>query len=405
MSRPLAVPDSVKLKYIQQSHSPPAVNTNLQSVEEVRSQFTEELNNLINESTWGKKRTEHPFPYKLWKCLQWTGNDKMKMENLGIGWVNDTEFWIEKQRFCNVIKMQLNTFNFKLRTCKFMQSRQRQNTKTYWKCDGFSQNSTIEDLTKIDMRRSLDDNLPQVTELAIYLPLLDSIGLFTSGAQNLTLKFKSDAILLWADIIRNNTVWAVSSQDFLNAATQKFCDSFTGNSDAFSYDTQQTEFGQYIKLNHMDLFQTARQMINYVLIHPNPNLITLIDFCKFLARFGPEQCILEKIHQLLICSHTFADWFQPQEQVFDQNKMISGCFSNTFANAFVIKRMQGITMHLYNLPNANIRIGFLVDETCKKYLTWHSAFDTFNVTQAPPTQIPYNSNNFLFNDQLPFDNI
>ena len=336
---------------------------------------------MLNERSINQNDVEHSFPYKLWRCLQWAGSDQEKMVNLGAGWLSESKFFIQKNRFCQIFKMQINTFNFKLRTFKFTQYKQRQNLYTFWECEGFTKKSSISDLSYIYFRRRLDSTLPPVSELAIYIPLLYSIQLFTAEQESpqFFMKFKSDSILLWVDIIRNNSIWAVSSAYFLDVATSKFCETFSSN---LTNDSQQTEFIQYIRQNKMDLYQTARQMIHYTLIHDDPALLTLSEFCQFMARFGPEQCVLEKIHQLLCCNQVYQQWFRPKIQSFDLEKPITGSFSNTFSNAFIIK-CNKITYHIYNLPYTNTSAGFLVDETCKKFLTWHSVFESINVAVPP----------------------
>ena len=212
---------------------------------------------------------------------------------------------------------------------------------------------------------------------------MDSIKIFTQQNGE-TSKFKSDAIFLWEDITQLHSVWALNINKFINIAAEKFSHSFTrlGSTDSFSFDAQQTQFIQFLKTNNYDIVETSKKMISFVLHLKNPNIITIMDFAAFFAKFGPEDSLLEKIHQLLCCSKSYNDWFRPQEQHFSP-MFTSGSYSNTFSNCFIIKRTQGATYHIYNLPNVSTRSGFLIDETGKTFLNWHAAFESFGIPHQP----------------------
>ena len=319
------------------------------------------------------------FVTVLWNMLNWVGQDNLRSSNLGLRWISNDEFLMDKNKFVSVTQIPVNSLNFKLRTYKFTQSQKRQGPNTFWRCEHFCMNSTPEDLKKIDQKRQEKDENMNIMPQALYLPLLESVFLYTQKASDVSL-FKCDVIFLWQDIIGQNSIWAVERVEFINAIANRFCKYFIPTyRDASAFDAQQTEFAQYLRVNNLDLMATARQMIAYVLIHEKPNLISLLDFCMFFARFGPEDSVLEKIHQLLCCSKTFGEWFLPGVQKFDPAKLTSGSYSNTFANCFIIKHTKKITLHIYNLTTASTNNGFLTDESGKKYLTWHAVFENLNI--------------------------
>lgn len=352
--------------------------------EEFRASIPAELHEVSKSKDADK--SEQVFPHRLWKILQWVGNDQVKRTNMGCGWMSENEFFIEKSRFCQILEIKLNTLNFKLRSCKFQQSRQRHGNCTYWVCEKFSQKSTIQDLESVDLRRNASDDTPSVVSEALYLPLLSNVRLYSSATDDVQ-RFKMEAILEWQEIV--GSIWATDVREFIVIAAKQFCASYRNNSETFNFNAEQTEIAQYLRSNGLDLLTTAIQMLNYVILTEKPNIITIVDFCLFYARFGPTDCILEKIHQLLCCSKTYEDWFQPSEQKFDRTKSVSGSYSNTFANCFVIKRAQGATYHVYNLPLQSTKTGFLVDETAKKFLTWHAVFESFIIPQQPVVGYSY----------------
>lgn len=373
-------------------------NVELRPADEIRALLPKELVEVPKNKS--KFTTSQGFAYKLWHFLKFAGQDRNMARNIGCGWISHQDFFIDKIRLCEIIQAQINTLNFKLRSCKFNQCRQRHSRLTFWTCENFTTESTLQDLEEIDNRRLTNDDCPSILIQAVYLPLLEHVRLYTTTQIEIT-KSKVESILLWEDIVRNNAIWAIDANEFIELASMKLAHDFIGkpNGDTFAFDASQTEFAQFYKTNNLDLLNTTRLMLKYVLIHENPRLITIKDFCNFFARFGPDECILEKIHQLLCCSQAFDDWFQPDEQKFDQSKSLTGSYSNTFANCFIIKRSQGASYHIYNLPFMNTRSGFLIDETGKKFLTWHAVFESFSV--APQQQMQYQAFTFTDNFENP----
>ena len=358
--------------------------------EEFRSQIPQEL--IETQRFKGKAPPNQGFAYRLWHLLNWAGFDRVRQENLGAGWTYDQEFFLDKQRYAKIVGLQPNTLNFKLRICQFEQSRQRHEKVTFWKCKGFSKQSTLQDLETIDNKRNTNENFNIITPQALYIPLLEHVRIFTQSPAD-TNRFKSDSIFLWDEIV-GSSIWAYPFSKFIDEASKKFCNSYekSNHGEMFAFDAQQTQFSQYLKTYNLDLFDTAKKMLIYVITHKNMYSITMPEFCAFFARFGPEDCVLEKIHQLLCCSKAFNDWFKPGEQLFEPHKPISGSYSNTFANCFIIKRSQGATYHVYNHPTFQTKVGYLLDETGKYFMTWHAVFETFSIAQQAgqfSTYTPY----------------
>lgn len=359
------------------------------------------------------------FATTLWNLLKWAEESDFRKMNLGARWISDEEFLIDKKRFCSVTNTPLNTLNCKLRTYQFVQSQRRQDSFTFYKCDLFHRSSLPEELQQIDLRKNLNEENQVFMPQAMFLPLLVNVRLHTTKPSEISY-FKSDSIYLWHEIVGRESIWSVSRSEFINSAAERFCRSFNVFSDTSiqttvstvstvfnmdldslnGFNAQQTEFVQYITANGLDINSTARQMIAYVIPADSKasDIITLRDFCMFFARFGPEDFILEKIHQLLCCSKSYNDWFQPGEQVFDSSKSMSGSYSNTFANCFIIKRAQKLTYHIYNLINASTRSVFLLDETGKKFHTWHAVCECLNVLVQQPISYGavYDQNDFAY---------
>jgi hypothetical protein len=335
------------------------------------------------------KVREHPergLAYYLWHILQWAGDDRSRQDNVGCGWRTENEFFLDKVRFCDLFQIRINTLNFKLRRLGgFRQTDVKKGTRTFWTCAGFSPNATAGVLEEIDRHRNVDRNAQRVTLLALFLPTLEDIRLFTSLPHEVA-RFRTEALTIWTDLVGEG-IWAIPFDEFVGKAVDHFCQSLSGSLGGLT-EVERTEFSEYLLANRLDLRLTAYSMIAHVMTHDNPRLLQITDFHKFLARFGPEDCVLEKIHQLLCCSQAFGGWFQPGEQQFDQTKQMTGSYSNTYANCFVIRRAQGHTYHIYNLANASTTTSYLQDEVGKKFLTWHNVFESFTAVVQPQPFYP-----------------
>jgi hypothetical protein len=325
---------------------------------------------------------EHGFAWSLWHLLTWAAEQSpFRESNLGCGWVSPTEFWLDKQRFSQVVKLPLNTLNFKLRQGKFEVQPQRKGSISHWTHPKFTQRSTEADLEAIDRIRTTDDTYQAFMLKALYIPCLDEVRLFVPPSPHDVSRFKSESVHSWVDLVGVKSIWAVSFRDFVSRAAIRFCR-------LLEQQQGPSEFVSFIKEHALNMVETAQTMISYVMTHRVPHIVEIVDFHKFMARFGPDGCVLEKIHQLLCHSQAYGRWFQPDVQKFDASKPVTGSYSNTFANCFVIRRSPGGgTYHVYNLVNAGTQGPFLVDESGKKFLSWQAVLDAF--TPAPQAPFTY----------------
>jgi hypothetical protein len=197
-------------------------------------------------------------------------------------------------------------------------------------------------------------------------------------------RFQVRGITLWSDIVQAN-VWAVSTDEFFAKATARFSESCMSEPSKlrksdYKFDARESDLLSFLKIQGLALEDTVKQMLQFVAVRQNPNAFTLFEFLCFMARFGPEKGILDKIHQLLRCSRGNDMWFTPGEDTFDERKRFSGSYSRTFANCFVLKGPDQMRVHLYNLPEADVKLEYLIDEQGTTFLGWHHAFQSLQPT-------------------------
>ena len=324
------------------------------------------------------------FATQLWNLLNWTQNNVMRMLNTGCGWVTDTEFFLVKNRFTIITNIKSNTLNFKLRQGRFNQTKKQQNQFSFWKSEMFSKYSTQEELISIDKRR-MDDEIVTIADeslCALMSVSLAEIHLNCLDRSEIPAT-KKTVIKLWNSIIGQQGVFAIERNMFLSMLVNHLFSKLLqhnreNDSSKVEMDGSNMDLKQYVLSHKLDLKETIANMVSYVFIHQHPHTITLKDFFSFYAHFGPEDDILEKIHKLLCCSQDFDRWFQPEIQHFNTMKSITGSYSNTCDNCFVLKRNRKWTIHIYNQINTPVFKGYLIDEANKKFLTWHAVLEHMN---------------------------
>jgi hypothetical protein len=198
-------------------------------------------------------------------------------------------------------------------------------------------------------------------------------------------RFQVREIALWSDIVQSN-VWAIAADEFFAGATARFSEPYRPETkheypkSDYKFDARESDLRSFLRHQKLGVDATVNEMLRFVAVHQNPNVFTLSDFLFFMARFGPEKGMLDKIHQLLRCSRGNDLWFTPAEDKFDDKKQFSGSYSRTFANCFVLKGPDQMRVHLYNLPETDVKFDFLIDEQGTKFPGWHHAFQSLRPT-------------------------
>ncbi|KAK8888950.1 hypothetical protein M9Y10_033691 [Tritrichomonas musculus] len=324
-------------------------------------------------------RQNEGFASKLYDILEYAGNDIDKMLGIGCGWISNDEFFLIKKRFCIVTNINLNTLNYKLRQCRFSQSKKHCRSVVILKSENFSKNIDKESLHKID-KRKIDDIVSIGNDQVLLITALDSVHNYAIDKSEIHF-IKKTVVDLWQKILGRSGVFAVNKKVFLTNLVQNLCKDFKSQQNEnqeISINSAPLDFSLYVSSNNLNFNQTVFKMVAYVFYHKKPDIITISDFFNFYSHFGPENDIIEKIHKLLCCSYDFGGWFLPKVQEFDYSKSISGSYSNTCSNCFVLKKARKWTSHIYNLISASSLTGYLIDESDKRFLTWHAVLEHLN---------------------------
>ena len=234
--------------------------------------------------------------------------------------------------------VKLNTLNVNLKTLGFESTRSRTGELTYWKNSSFNQSSSPQDFERIRNSRCKPESLIQLNSKAVYLPLLDSLQLYMMDENSINI-FKKEIIEQWEELIGNKLIFAISLPIFSKALI----------------DALHNEVG----------FITDYYMIQQVLSPRIPNIINILDFAIFLARFGPFNNAPYKIMQYQqILSEIRPDFF-----MFNAPTLTS-YFSMTYHNCFRFQLTPNGEYHCYNLPLVSSSAQYLVDEDGSIFKSW-----------------------------------
>ena len=297
------------------------------------------------------------FSSKLHMLLNYAGNDAAKQEFIGAGWTEGGNFRINKKRLITIMDIKLNTLNVNLKDLKFQQLHSDQAGWTLWCRDGFAPNSTIDDIAEVKSEKfsqkgeKLVTTVPNDEMQQSKLTVLKDISLGKSDPAQTQL-YKKIAISIWDELLDSPVQKsAVSPQEFINASAIRF------------------------RASHQKL-ENAKQILNHVFLYPDQSQLTIMDFAVFLARFGPEETLMQKVGSLLKSSNENGNWLRltvAHDYIPGENDFY-GFFDDVDNNGFVLKKRDGSTIKIYNIVDAPATEPYLIDMNNQKYKSWQDYF-------------------------------
>lgn len=274
------------------------------------------------------------FPYKIWLILDYTDNDE-KFQQTGCKWINDTNFFLDKEKLCHILDCKRNSLNINLKALGFVQVSNK-NGKTIFKNLSMNKDYSKSKFEKIKNSKSKLKHLESFNHKAIYFPLLESLKLFLDDM--LTYSFKRDVIECWEVLTDTCYVFVFPINRFKKVLIKNLGD----NDDIYN-----------------------GSMLIAALDLSNQNYITFFEFAVFLARFGPFKQIYPKLIQL---KHIVIDEFSSVLYFFHN------CYSKTYHNCFSFNIGDKGEYHCYNRPDLPTETGFIYDEDGVTYYSWNDVF-------------------------------
>ena len=302
------------------------------------------------------------FSNKLHMLLGFAGDDRDLQESLGLGWIDDNQFRINKKRLIITMEIKLNTLNVNLKDLKFRQVRVDKDGWTVWDRAGFTRESTPDDLADVRADGAGDGDRAGVlgseeqlqTKMAVLREI--SLGMTDSAALKV---FKSVTISIWEELVPSPTPrYIVDSEGFIEACAKRF------------------------RVSHQKL-DNALSIMRAIFLRPEVTQVSVVEFGKFMARFGPEETLMLKIQSILKSSNENHNWLKIDgDQAKYKGELVYGFFDECEHNCFVIQRHGMEPERVYNKVEEAANQDYLVDETGRTYASWQAYFEAHPVRKA-----------------------
>jgi hypothetical protein len=306
------------------------------------------------------------FSNKLHLLLTHAGDDSDTQERIGAGWVTDTTFRLHKKRLGLVMELKQNSLNVNLKDLKFRQLQTGPDGWTVWDRGGFTRQSTCEDF--VDGKGEKDGDRPIGSTVADDLQLIKlamlqgmSFGWTDSAAAH---NFKRFTIAIWEELVpapAGKYFSSYSAVEFLAVAAERF------------------------RASRQKL-ENSVEILRVVLTGPASAQLSLLDFAKFMAKFGPEETLMQKIDSLLKSSNNNQNWLKISNRPVPAPPAcpIYGYFDQKEDNCFVIHRLGQAEERIYNVLDAAATDDFLVDANGQRFHSWQHYFQ---VNPIPKEQL------------------
>ena len=312
-----------------------------------------------------KKSSRDPFSRfsnKLHILLTYAGNDLQKQEEIGVGWVDNNKFRINKKKLIVSMDIKINTLNVNLKSLNFHQLHTDQNGWSVWEKSGFCVNSTVDDITDNSPESNNSENQTYTNGQEVDQPiqvyssqinqkfdsLLCNIHLgYTSLEQLQT--FQKITISVWDELIAAHSEDPTLAQEFIGLLAERF------------------------RLSHQR-FENAKSVLNAIFVcedTTNEPHVTIRDFARFLAKFGPEETSMRKIQSLIKASNSNGNWLCFGTD--NNNSDFFGCYDSTDANCINLYIGNKLTK-IWNLVDVACPGEYLIDSNGIKYSSWENYF-------------------------------
>jgi hypothetical protein len=288
------------------------------------------------------------FPKKLHLLLSYVYDLPLLEDQIGLSWLSDDEFKMNKSKLADVMGIKLNTLNVNLRDLHFNQTQRDKDGWTHWKKPGFTRSSNGLDGDDAPIRSSA----PFAADFLSRAPFV--LGKLNDSQRD---QFLTESRQLWNAIFQCSPTLAVPTEIAIEKAAARF------------------------RYNEQPL-QNAKEVIDAI-IRPNSNEKKLLfpDFCRFLAMFGPEKTIMLKIAALLTCSNASGKWLS-FERDHTRSRPPIAFFDFEMPNCLIVNHADGSKQRVFNNPIAEAGgQEYLMNEEGKSYRDWDDWFGKNPVKQ------------------------
>jgi hypothetical protein len=293
------------------------------------------------------------FPTKLHLLLSYSQEFPTLVDDIGLAWLTEEEFKMNKVTLAAVMAIKLNTLNVNLRDLHFQQLQRDKDGWTRWKRPGFTRTAnSLDPDTEAPTSQVAPPRkhvVPGEAALIGRTPELP-FQLGRIGQQQMN-NFINGAQQLWTDLLYVSATSQVSIQTFVEKSAER--------------------------LRYMEQpIDNAREVIRAIVTPRSPGgRFSFQEFCRFLAMFGPQRTVMLKIASLLQCSNSTGKWL-----TFDADPEIRaggtyGSFDTRMPNCLMLHHGDRAITRVFNDPTVESGTrSYVIDDQGKGYGDWDEYF-------------------------------
>lgn len=309
------------------------------------------------------------FESKLFTLLLHVTENPAKSNEIGLGWVSETEFKIHKKNLTRIMGIKLNTLNVNLRDLKFKQTQHDKEGWTRWSKEGFTKSGYKPpgcDFELDPMATTQRKKQPEFIPAQSVYPYSTQ----SSGTQRIGQVTQADE----GEFVRRvQHVW-MEMFPCVPLSTRVPVDTFVQKAaEKFKRDEQPRD--------------NAEDVIRAIVASQCGDL-GFNDLFRFMAMFGPEISAMLKIASLLKVSKETGEWLQFSDSIQTQGP--SGRFDLNEPNCLVINYAafpggNPRTVRVWNMPLAEAGQHYVRSESGNMYLSWEDYFRENPIGTSLPT--------------------
>lgn len=316
-----------------------------ESVSSTLSKLPAELQSIIRRKCSRDPKTR--FTYKIHLLLAFILTNSHLEDEVGIGWVSEQEFRINKKRLVELLGIKMNSMNVNLHDLGFHKMQHEKNGWTRWTRDGFTQNRILLD-TDLDPP---PENVKMKKQATIELHSPDETLTMGSVLQSVCDIFYETVIDIWRHHF---------SQDLNAKLTSK---SFIGILSELAKRPEQP-------------LSNAIKILESIINPSNLDELSFKDLLRFLAMFGPVETSMIKIGHLAKCTIA-SNWafFKAPLPTEIVSMSFHGRFDENEINRFTVTFEVGLVKKVWNNPLIDAYGCYLADDKATTYSSWFSYYD------------------------------
>lgn len=344
-------------------------NETLNSPDIAASHLPKNIQDIIRRRS--SRDPSSQFPRKLHALLSYVSANPGKEEEIGLNWIDDEIFQVNKKRLLEIMGIKLNTLNVNFKNLEFKQLHCDKPGWTRWRKPGFTKRAISGEKQTIQAPNINPNENPA-----------NEVDFFSTQPEEEKVELKLGHM-------------TTEQIDILTQHVNQEWHEIVGGD---MKSTNATYFIQQLATRYKQpeqQFDNASDVLKAILAPKKTESIKFSDFYRFMSMFGPAKTVMLKIHSLLEAAMKPSPWLYFGLIPDADSPQVFGYFNEQEPNCLMIHDKKGNYEYLWNLPLTPSNESYVIDSQNNKYSSWESYF------QAHPISDFFNFDEHELNNFVP----